>query len=441
MVLLRVACCLGLLLAASACGGGSGSPAPSNPSPSPPGSGGATISGREPLGWSQAADSIAGYTFAIYVDGDKRDAPDASCTPATSGTFECRSSLPSMSNGVHTLEVSATIGGNGGNVEGPRSAPITVTVNAATTTVASLRIDAAGGPGGSSSESAARQPGADPSDGLRCGLAPWDDHRALLWTSNGDLSLTSAAGSRLTLTWRQADDDAWGLSSAARDEEFDATRFVFLTLIRRDAGHQWLRVARYRDVQGTLGERAILLEQPLDFAPSGTWTAMDMDGRLLVALLGPSADAPRPHQFITAISTPGGVGIAKPSPVEMDAPIAVDFSPKGGFAILDRREPQRSTLYSGGTTTLLNLPETPIALRSVTADHVTHLVVVGTDGALLAVEDGDVARPLADLRAPIPLHDAVLLPDGTSIGCGVADDATHVVSGRWRPVTKGQDRR
>jgi hypothetical protein len=125
----------------------------------------------------------------------------------------------------------------------------------------------------------------------------------------------------------------------------------------------------------------------------------------------------------------------------MDAPIAVDFSPKGGFAILDRRESQRSTLYSGGTTALLDVPETPIALRSVSADHVTHLVVVGTDGALLAVEDGDVARPLADLRAPIPLHDAVLLQDGTSIGCGMADDATHVVYGRWRPVTKGQERR
>src|SRR5574338_301851 len=99
---IRAACCLVVFLAAGACGGGSSGP--SNPAPSPPNSGGITISGREPLGWSQAAGTLAGYTFSIYVDGDKRDAPDPSCTPAGAGTFDCRSSLPPMANGVHTLE-------------------------------------------------------------------------------------------------------------------------------------------------------------------------------------------------------------------------------------------------------------------------------------------------------------------------------------------------
>jgi glucose/arabinose dehydrogenase len=109
-----------------------------NPPESSPGTGsGETITGRERLGWDQAASSAAelsSYRFAIYVDGTRSDMIDVTCASSSgSSGFACSGRLPSMSNGSHVLEL-ATITANG-TLESGRSAQLRVIVAASTTPV------------------------------------------------------------------------------------------------------------------------------------------------------------------------------------------------------------------------------------------------------------------------------------------------------------------
>src|SRR5262245_43489078 len=67
---------------------------------------GQQITGNERLGWTQpAADAVelAGFKYAIYVDGTRSTLADASCstTPGSAG-FDCSAALPRMSAGSHT---------------------------------------------------------------------------------------------------------------------------------------------------------------------------------------------------------------------------------------------------------------------------------------------------------------------------------------------------
>jgi hypothetical protein len=98
-------------------------------SPSAP-SGGETISGSERFGWDQpAADAaeLATFRYAIYVDDARSEAAGVSCAAAAvSGRFSCSSSLPSMSNGNHTLSVASFVVDGGAVRESPRSAPVSV---------------------------------------------------------------------------------------------------------------------------------------------------------------------------------------------------------------------------------------------------------------------------------------------------------------------------
>jgi hypothetical protein len=103
----------------AACGG----------SPSPP-SGAETITGTERFGWDQpAADAgeLASFRYAFYVDDARLEAADVSCAPGpSSGRFACTSDLPTMSSGVHTLQVAAFVIDAGAIRESARSAAVRV---------------------------------------------------------------------------------------------------------------------------------------------------------------------------------------------------------------------------------------------------------------------------------------------------------------------------
>lgn len=122
-----------LLLLAAALASGCGSSKP--PTSSPGTSTGDTITGRERIGWDQPASGateLSTFRYAIYVDGTRSEIADITCT-ATAGTagFPCSGRLPSMSPGIHVLEIAAFIDA-GGIVESARSAQLRVTVAGAT---------------------------------------------------------------------------------------------------------------------------------------------------------------------------------------------------------------------------------------------------------------------------------------------------------------------
>ena len=106
------------------------------PSPSPgPDPGGETITGRERIGWDQAAADpaeLATFRYAIYVDGARSELGGVTCaTPSGPAGFPCSGQLPSMSPGSHVLEL-ATFFESDGTVESARSAQLRVTVTGAT---------------------------------------------------------------------------------------------------------------------------------------------------------------------------------------------------------------------------------------------------------------------------------------------------------------------
>src|SRR4029079_2430103 len=98
-------------------------------SPTSPGTGDA-ITGSERFGWEQpAADAgeLATFRYAMYVDEARGEAADVTCDPAsTSGRFACTSRLPSMPNGMHTLQVAAFVIDAGLVRESARSASVRV---------------------------------------------------------------------------------------------------------------------------------------------------------------------------------------------------------------------------------------------------------------------------------------------------------------------------
>src|SRR5688572_3948327 len=84
--------CLLLLVLAVACGDSR------PPTPSPPGTGvGETITGRERIGWDQAAanaSELATFRYAIYVDGARSELADVTCAQtATAVGFACSARL------------------------------------------------------------------------------------------------------------------------------------------------------------------------------------------------------------------------------------------------------------------------------------------------------------------------------------------------------------
>ena len=128
MVRFSIPALLACALAIAGCGG----------SNNPPDSGGSqTIRGNERIGWDQQAASaseLAGFRYAIYVDGNRGELPDVTCAnTAGSAGFACSGRLPGLSPGDHTLELASYVTVDGAIAESPKSAPLRVTVSAGLT--------------------------------------------------------------------------------------------------------------------------------------------------------------------------------------------------------------------------------------------------------------------------------------------------------------------
>ena len=96
------------------------------------------ISGTERIGWTQTASGpaeVIALRYAAYVDGTRSELCDSSCAAGQAETaFECSSSLPPMSPGLHTIELVAYFAGFE-SLESARSSPIQVQMTGAGTAV------------------------------------------------------------------------------------------------------------------------------------------------------------------------------------------------------------------------------------------------------------------------------------------------------------------
>jgi glucose/arabinose dehydrogenase len=273
-----------LLLLLAACGGDN---TPDPPDPTPPDPGGETITGRERIGWTQpATDSVelSTFSYAIYVDGTRTVSTDATCaTTAGTNGFDCSSSLPraQMTPGRHVLELATFTGSGSAILESARSSPITVTVAASMT----------------SAEQAEAISGTTitTSDGLRLradvvakGL---DDPADLAFAPDGRLFVAERRGlvrwvdpARGTIAEAGRIRDSGELLALTLDPEFARTRRLYVVYTTGTEDALALRLLRATELNGLLGQAAVLLEEPVLRADAAAAARFGPDGMLFVGL-------------------------------------------------------------------------------------------------------------------------------------------------------------
>ena len=288
--------CVTLAVSAAACGS---SPPP--PSTGDPGGSADRINGNERLGWTQAAadsNELATYRYAAYVDNNRSELTDVACGALGSSGSSCSSRLPAMSAGTHSIELVSFVVDGDNVVESSRSGALRVTLSGSTAGLGS-------GSATSLSPSAAESSTTNLTtrDGVQLQMRVIADElespSALAFAPDGRVFIAERRGSVRTLNGDSlsassvAIDDVrmtgvgdGGLIGLTLDPEFERTHLAYAlyTVDGRDGGLRF-RLARFREVNGVLGERAVLLDD-LAAAPSGPTGAIGVgpDGMLYVAL-------------------------------------------------------------------------------------------------------------------------------------------------------------
>lgn len=246
-----------LLAAGAACS--DSSPPSSAPAPG----GGESITGRERIGWTQPASSLAElaqYRYALYVDGTRRVLEGETCaSESRPGGFDCSAPLPALAPGRRRLELAAFLESTTAPIEGTRSAPLDVTV----------------------AGSAAQAPAAPPhggvvvsSDGIRLQAAilardlldPVDLAVAgdRVYTAEKDGRVRSFGGDGRATPMDQnvlegmRDSEGATLVSLAAAPDFPESRLLYAASVTDDHDGPVLRVTRFREAGGTLGETAVI---------------------------------------------------------------------------------------------------------------------------------------------------------------------------------------
>lgn len=249
------------------CGGGSNTPpAPPPEAPAPIEPGATAVTGRERLAWTY--DAVPGaVTFRAYVDGTPVDLVGHSCEAAADG-HACSAPLPSLSLGVHVIAVAAVAAGD---LEGERSAPITVQM--ITRTMAAAGSTTWVGAEDMAASIVFEPVLADVPWPVQLAVLPGG--RVLIGQGDGRVRLfDGAAPGGVTEALDAAalfdPPPRGGLSLTAPSLEGGADGRVFLSYIsHHDDGSRRLSVVRMREVDGRLGEPAAILDVALAPPPDG----------------------------------------------------------------------------------------------------------------------------------------------------------------------------
>ncbi|MPZ18829.1 MAG: hypothetical protein GEV06_13075 [Luteitalea sp.] len=318
-LLRRVGCLLVCMLVA-ACDG-----APLPPSTgAPPGGESTAVRGTERIAWEQPAASareVASFRFAVYVDGVRGELSGARCESSSGPNgYACGAPLPQLTPGTHVIQLSAIMPRRGGSVESPRSPALNVTL------IAAKGAASLGAEGAAPGNVEAPSPGdADPAarsaaetsaaitlpDGTRLRaqtvVANLDRPSAVAFGPDGRLFIAERAGRVLAFDETQlldatvlegvaATGDA-GVLGLTLHPDFAGNRLVYIvdTTLSADRTLSY-RLSRFREVNGLLGERLILLDGiPATAADAGAVIRFGPDRRLYVSFgrAGPEVSASR----------------------------------------------------------------------------------------------------------------------------------------------------
>lgn len=256
------------------------------PAPTPTPNGVENIRGTERVGWDQqAADTVelAAFRYAMYVDGVRSEAADVTCsTTAGANGFSCSGRLPQMSPGQHTLELATFVLDGGTIVESGRSSPLRVNVTASVMGAPAVTL--------TSGQIVTTRDGAQfRLEVVHTGVdEPEDvavDERGRLFVAERARRVRVIESDDRQHETEIAEADA--LLSLALDPDFNRTHLVYVvhTAAARDGSvAPVFRLSRYREVDGRLGERAILLDGvPARSDAPSAFVRFGTDGKLYVA--------------------------------------------------------------------------------------------------------------------------------------------------------------
>jgi glucose/arabinose dehydrogenase len=388
-----------------------------DPTPAPE-----TVTGSERIGWDQpAADAaeLGAISYVVYVDGARTALSGVTCAGALAGAgFPCTARLPSLTAGAHTLELASFVT-DGSVLESARSAPLRVLV-------AGL---APGAPAGDAARAVLRDAGAQHAEIVADGLESPTD---IAFAPDGRLFVAERAGRVRVIrppsaSARQgsliaepaivlADTLGAGvqLLSIAIDPQFERTRHVFAIYAAPSrAGDSMFTLARFREVSGTLGDRAVLLDGVTAAAPSPSAALrFGPDGKLYAAFddggdARRRGDAGSLNGKVLRLNadgtTPSDPGSATPIYTGgYGSPIAIDWDPPtatlwtadgaaGGSAFVF----YRGALFPAWSGRLL----TAATLFDDRTASTIGLVAVGPDGAIYYGTTAAIGR-LTPARTP-----------------------------------------
>lgn len=259
--------------------------------PSPPQGPGETITGRERLGWDQAASSsftLSTFQYALYVNGARRVLTGVTCDPVPRAEgFGCSAPLPPLTPGAYVIELASFTDRAGTVMESPRSPPMRVTVAAAALQSASLTAEP---PEPVTTADGVRLAPEVVLDGL---TAPVDfaqsgDGRFFIAERAGHVRIARVPEATLRTALSPADlgvDLGGQLLALALHPEFDRNGFVFLAFTAgTGSGNYAFHVARFREVSGRLGERAVLLDGIPASAAASAVLRFGPDAKLYLAV-------------------------------------------------------------------------------------------------------------------------------------------------------------
>lgn len=289
-------------IAASSCGGKTTTPQPNpapSPSPSPSPAPGptpapspsptpTTVTGSERIGWDQEiipGSNIRDYQFTAFVDARRTSLPDVQCAASTASSYSCSAQLPYMTDGRHTIRIAAARGADRDSPMSDRSEELVVIKGqaaAATTGPQSSGVDL----------------DAIVVETVATHLSPVNDLAAL---PDGRLVIAERSGSVSVVSTRATDaaavtilDDVsqagGGLMAIAPHPAFARTHLLYLLYAADTERGTMYRLARGREVEGTLGQIAVLGDLA-SAEPDGSGALrFGADGKLYVALSDLSAD-------------------------------------------------------------------------------------------------------------------------------------------------------
>ncbi len=273
-----VAC---LVLVCAACGS----------KPSPPQGPGESITGRERLGWDQAASSsftLSTFQYALYVNGARRVLTGVTCDPVPRAEgFGCSAPLPPLTPGTYTIELAAFTNASGTVMESPRSPAFRVTVAAAALPSASRIAEP---PEPVTTIDGVRLAPEVILDGL---TAPVDfaqagDGRFFVGERAGHVRIARLPDATLGTALSPdglGTEPGGELLALALHPDFGRNGFVFVAFTAgTGSGGYAFHVARFREVGGRLGERAVLLDGIPASAAASAVLRFGPDTKLYVAV-------------------------------------------------------------------------------------------------------------------------------------------------------------